>query len=158
MRGFGYVISVILTVAGAIYTLVSLIFTLIIMSEVSSESDSFAEGLVLLLILFTMFYLPTFALFFFGHRIRKKLKRKNEAEAAAIAAAQYDPVYHAPPVQQRVETKTVINVVESRPAPAPKKAPTVSVECKGCGARKAVVKGESTSCDYCGSPLAATAQ
>ncbi|MFF2890511.1 hypothetical protein [Paenibacillus sp. NPDC057967] len=117
-----------------------------------------SAGIFFILILFIMFYLPSFGLFYFGHRIRKKLKRKNEAEAAAYAAAQYNPVYHVPPVQQRVETKTVINVVESKPAPAPKKAASVSVECKGCGARSAVVKGESASCDYCGSPLAASAQ
>lgn len=157
MRGFGYVISYILTIAGAIFTVLSITFSFIILPEIPSQTQPISAGAVLVFVLFLMFYLPTFLLFYFGHLIRKKLKRKQEAEAAAMAAAQYNPVYNVPPVQQRTETKTVINVVESRPAPAPKKAPSVSVECKGCGARKAVVEGESSACDYCGSPMTARA-
>jgi len=156
MRGFGYVISYILTIAGAIHTLLSIIFTFIVMSQVSSQTQPMSAGIVFLLVLFMMFYLPTFAFYYFGHRIRKKLKLKQEAEAAALATAQHNPIYNSPLVQQRVETQTV-NVPETKPAPAPKKTPSVSVECKGCGSRKAVAAGESTSCDYCGSPLTANA-
>jgi len=157
MRNFAFVISIILTVAGAIHTFLSIMFTFIIMSEVSTQPSPVSASIVFLLILFIMFYLPTFAFYYFGHRIRKKLKLKQEAEAAALAAAQYNPAYNSPPVQQRVETRTVFHAVEPKPAPAPKKVPSVSVECKGCGSRKAVIAGESTSCDYCGSPLTANA-
>ncbi|RJX38697.1 hypothetical protein D3P09_14220 [Paenibacillus pinisoli] len=152
MRNFAFVISIILTVAGAIHTFLSIMFTFIIMSEVSTQPSPVSASIVFLLILFIMFYLPTFAFYYFGHRIRKKLKL-----TATNVAAEYNPGYSVPPVQQRVETRTVFHAAEPKPAPAPRKAPSVSVECKGCGSRKAVAAGESTSCDYCGSPLTANA-
>lgn len=154
MRGFGYVMSYILTIAGAIFVVLSLTFSAILIPQISSQSQPLSVGSIIVFVLFLMFYLPTFLLFYFGHFIRKKLKLKQEAEAAAMAAAQYNPAHNFSPVQQPVE---VIYETESSPAPAHKKAPSVSVECKGCGARKAVVEGESAACDYCGSPMTARA-
>ncbi|REK71537.1 hypothetical protein [Paenibacillus paeoniae] len=151
MRGIGYVMSYVLTISGIIYSLVSFTFTLfIIPSALAEERDVALTVTVYFIALFLVFYLPSFLLIYFGHRVRKKLHLKRGAEAMV----QSNPVYVRPPVQQPIETRTVI--VEAKPTPAPKKAVSVSVECKGCGARRAIVSGESSSCEYCGSPLTAT--
>ncbi|WP_133305008.1 hypothetical protein [Paenibacillus pinisoli] len=148
MRFFSHI----LTTLGVLLAFASLLFTVVV-GLITSESGSSDLSTSIWALVF-MFYLPTFLLLFFGHRIRRNLRLKLEAASQPVQQPRPVQVIQPPP-QQRVETRTVINVVESKPAPAPKKAVSVSVECKGCGARKAVIAGESSPCDYCGSPLTA---
>ncbi|REK71536.1 hypothetical protein [Paenibacillus paeoniae] len=143
MRFFSYI----LTITGVLYLILSIQSTIEIKPwEVSNDTYSLATILGQFIGLFLFFYGPTYLLLYFGQRIRKKQKLKKKELTVAQAI---------PPVQQQVETKTVINNVETRSTPAPKKAAAVSVECRGCGARKAVESGESSTCEYCGSPLTA---
>ncbi|MFF2890514.1 hypothetical protein [Paenibacillus sp. NPDC057967] len=148
MRFFSHI----LTIFGVLFAIASLLFTVVVGLITSETGDSDLSASISALVF--MFYIPAFLLLFFGHRIRKNLRLKMAAPPQP--APEPSPVQVIQPqVQRRVETRTVVNVVESRPAPAPKKAVSVSVECKGCGARKAVITGESSTCDYCGSPLTA---
>jgi len=148
MRFFSHI----LTTLGVLFAIASLLFTVVVSLITSEVGDSDLSTSISALVF--MFYIPTFLLLFFGHRIRRNLRLKMETQPQPVQQPRPVQVIQ-PPVQQRVETRTVINVVESRPAPAPKKAVSISVECKGCGARKAVIAGESSTCDYCGSPLTA---
>ncbi|REK71535.1 hypothetical protein DX130_21280 [Paenibacillus paeoniae] len=140
-------LSYILIILGIIYAVISLIFTLVMTLSELGDSD-FS---IIIIVLIFVFYIPTFALLYFGYRIQKNLRLKMTTSPQLVP--QPNSIQTVSPVQQRVETRTVSSVIESRPAPPPKKAVSVSVECKGCGARKAVIAGESSTCDYCGSPL-----
>ncbi|REK71538.1 hypothetical protein [Paenibacillus paeoniae] len=147
------VLSYILTAFGILFLLFTIVATTDMPQSVYDPKHPAPSIIALCFVLFGAFYLPTFLLLYFGHRIRKKQKLK--AMAAAPFNPQSTPVQVSPPVQQRVETRTVNRIVEAPPTSTPKKSVSVSVECRGCGARKAVVAGESSECDYCGSPLIA---
>ncbi|RJX38699.1 hypothetical protein D3P09_14230 [Paenibacillus pinisoli] len=101
------------------------------------------------ILLFLILYLPSYQFLMRGYRMRKNLKLEELALSQPVP--QCYPVHNYPPFQQQTEPKTIIKVVKVKPDPVPKKA--VPVECKGCGARKAVIRDELSFCDYCGSPL-----
>jgi len=143
MRIFKIIIGSILLAIGILYSILS-IMSSIEMSPGNSAGEIIGHYIGQLL----LFYGPSFLLLYFGYRlIRKKKPKKQDLPM------QQPPASFVPPVQQQVNT--VNKVIETKPTPPPVPKKTVSVECKGCGARKAVPAGESSPCDYCGSPLTA---
>ncbi|MFF2890512.1 hypothetical protein [Paenibacillus sp. NPDC057967] len=143
MRIIRTVIGFILLAIGILYAILSILAT-IEMSPGNTSGEIVGHYIGQLL----LFYGPSFLLLYFGYRlIRKKKPKKQDLPV------QPNPASFIPPVQNQVHT--VIKTVETKPTPPPAPKKTVSVECKGCGARKAVAVGESSPCDYCGSPLTA---
>lgn len=141
------ILSYILTTLGVLF---GIGFAAGIYSFFSFSDPEFLYGNIFLVVFYGI---PMLVLLLSGYFIRRRLASKNSAKSQPVP--QFNPVYVNPPVQQQSETKTVIKVVHQATAPIPKK--TVSVECKGCGARQAVAQGESPACEYCGSPLTANA-
>ncbi|RJE87703.1 hypothetical protein D3P07_15460 [Paenibacillus sp. 1011MAR3C5] len=137
MRGFKYAMSMVMTIFGTVYILLSVGFTLILIMQLPKG----AALSIVQVILFLLMNSPPVLLLYFGQRIRKKLYAEQHATLPA------QPMSFTPP-----EPRAIIKV-KPTPVPAPKK--TVSAECKGCGARMAIMKDEVSSCDYCGSPLSA---
>jgi len=136
MSGYGK--SYLYIVIGVLLSALSIIVTFIV-----------GKDLFDFILLFLILYLPSYQFLMRGYRMRKNLKLEELALSQPVP--QCYPVHNYPPVQQQTEPKTIIKVVKVKPDPVPKKA--VPVECKGCGARKAVIKDELSFCDYCGSPL-----
>ncbi|MFF2890513.1 hypothetical protein [Paenibacillus sp. NPDC057967] len=135
MRGFKYAMSMVMTIFGTVYILLSVGFTLILIMQLpNGEALSIVQ-----IILFLLMNSPPVLLLYFGHRIRKKWYAEQHAALPAQPMS--------------FTTPEAIIKVKPTPAPAPKK--TVSAECKGCGARMAIIKDEVSSCDYCGSPISA---
>ncbi|WP_133305007.1 hypothetical protein [Paenibacillus pinisoli] len=147
MRIFKIIIGSILLVLGILYSILS-IMSSIEMSPGNSAGEVIGHYIGELL----LFYGPSFLLLFFGYRLIRKKKPKKQA----LPKQHPNPASFVPPVQQQVNTVNTVNkAIETKPTPPPVPKKTVSVECKGCGARKAVPLGESSPCDYCGSPLTA---
>lgn len=146
MRIFKIIMGSILLVLGALYTFISIQATIEM-----ERGNSVAEAIGHFIGEFLFFYGPSFLLLYFGYRLIRKKKPKKQD----LPMQQPNPAPYVPPVQQQVHT--VNKVIETKPTPPPVPKKTVSVECKGCGARKAVPAGESSPCDYCGSPLTAQA-
>ncbi|RJE87704.1 hypothetical protein D3P07_15465 [Paenibacillus sp. 1011MAR3C5] len=144
MRIIRIVIGCVLLAVGILYSILSILST-IEMDPGNSSGEVVGHYIGQLL----LFYGPSFLLLYFGYRLIRKKKPKKQV----VPVQQPIPASYIPPVQHQVNT--VINVVETKPTPPPVPKKTVSVECKGCGARKAVAAGESSPCDYCGSPLTA---
>lgn len=146
-----HVVSYILTIAGVLYAILSIATTIVIIPDALSQEAAADLTPFFLFIIMFFYFLPSFLLLFFGHRMRKKLKLKKLAVCQPVP--QFNFMHNNMPFQQQTETRTFIKVEKAKPDPAPKKA--IVVECKGCGAKKAVIKNEISSCDYCGSPLTA---